>query len=159
MQHNLFYRNMSRKLSSKGNAIIIFYIFFFQRLQNKMRTLSNWYVTRGQWAKSLTWGTVSIDKHYDNAIMFIKEKQSLSPFFENWLVVCCTDWNSIHPRPFCNWNWSSGYGEEDLFMLYCNFLPLENTAWPFIFINSLYLKTLCTKFGWNWACCSGEDSF
>ena len=48
----------------------------------------------------------------------------------------------------------------NVFLLFRNYLPWEKMG-PFLWINlnSLYLRILCAKIGWNWLCGSEEVFF
>ena len=77
-----------------------------------------------------------------------------------------TNLNPHHPRGHCakfGWNWSSGSGEEDFWILSVYFpyfviiSPWEKVG-PFIWINlnPPHPRRHCAKSGWNWPRGSGE---
>ena len=74
-------------------------------------------------------------------------------------------WKRATPSPlpkdaFCQvlLNWFSGSWEEDFFLLFRNYLPLEKGG-SFIWTNisPLNPRMQCSKFGWNWPSWSWED--
>ena len=77
-------------------------------------------ITRGPWAISLTWVTVSINKYicksYDfSTITLTKEKKSCL-LFETWMFLICKNLSPLHLRMLCvkfGWNWSISSDWED----------------------------------------------
>ena len=81
-----------------------------------------------------------------------------------------TNLNLLHSRMLCakfGWNWLSGSGEEDFFLIssmYFHYFVIISPckrAGPFIWtnLNPLHPRMLCAKFGWNWLSGSGEEDF
>ena len=78
-----------------------------------------------------------------------------------------TNLNPLYPRMNCakfGWNWPSGSVEDDfsnLSMYFHYFVIISpwKSAGPFIWtiLNSLKLRMLCAKFGWNWPSGSWEE--
>ena len=57
-------------------------------------------------------------------------------------------------------HWRRRFKFVNVFLLFCNYLPLER-MWLFIwtYLNSLFPRMLCAKFGWNGLSGSGKENF
>ena len=103
-------------------------------------------------------------------IMMIKwrKNKNIINFMRIYWFFIWTNLNPLHPGMLCTkfgWNWPSGSGEEDFFLIspmyfsYFVIISPWKRVGPFICrnLNPLHSRMLCAKFGWNWLSGSKEE--
>ena len=116
---------------------------------------------KGPRTTSLTWETVSMNKHIYSKqwLWHIIKREKNYLFFENWVVDYYKNLSPLHTKIHCakyGWNCPSGSEEANFknfveVFYYFIYSPLKKRSGPSFEknLNPLYQKILCSKFGCN----------